>query len=233
LLKNNFYIAQSLKKLRDVHVLSKKELAKRLNIPSSTYSKYEIELFRPSLDKLIRLARYFGVSCDYLLFCNKTSYPHHIRLLALAQTIDKAGAKKVNQIKADLNALISLTGQKQKNYIKEDSVKLPFIEDVSKNILLYIKNKGVMKKEIANYLEVTPAQITHYTKSESVPSYENLVKLSKFFDCSVHFLVTGEALHFDFDDKDFGQTILLADHFLPLEDHQILIRLMEAVLINP
>jgi len=67
---------------------------------------------------------------------------------------------------------------------------------------------------------------------KSFPSVENIIRLSESLDVSMHALVTGIKLNFQFTDGHFGKTMLLADHFLSLEDHKVLIRLMESALNN-
>lgn len=59
-----------------------------------------------------------------------------------------------------------------------------------------------------------------------------MIKLSKFFDVSIHAMVTGEKLRFDFQDGHFGRTIVLADQLLSLDDHKILIKLMENIILE-
>ena len=53
--------------LRQGRGLSQAELARKLNISTSTVGMYEQGRREPSVDTLIALAREFGVSLDYLL----------------------------------------------------------------------------------------------------------------------------------------------------------------------
>lgn len=58
---------QRLKELRTEFGLTQKELADKLNLTHATISKYEREELDPGKDVLIKLAKYFDVSTDFLL----------------------------------------------------------------------------------------------------------------------------------------------------------------------
>lgn len=63
----NAFLGKRLKELRDELHLTQDALAKKLNINSVTYLRYEKSQREPSLDTLVKLAKFFGVSTDYLL----------------------------------------------------------------------------------------------------------------------------------------------------------------------
>ncbi len=48
-------------------------MAKLLNISQGTYNNWENDRTQPSIEQLIALASYFGVSVDYLI-CNADDY---------------------------------------------------------------------------------------------------------------------------------------------------------------
>lgn len=56
-----------LAELREDHDLSQAEMAKILRVSQATYSRYETGRLDIPSQKLIALARYYGVSVDYLL----------------------------------------------------------------------------------------------------------------------------------------------------------------------
>ena len=56
-----------LKELRVKHNLTQREVAEVLHIKNSTYSKYENGKLVLSFSKLIKLAKFYNVSADYIL----------------------------------------------------------------------------------------------------------------------------------------------------------------------
>jgi len=56
----------TIKKLRERNKLTQTELAQVLNISKSMVSSYETGQRSPSYDVLIKIARFFNVSMDYL-----------------------------------------------------------------------------------------------------------------------------------------------------------------------
>ena len=56
-----------LKELRESIKISQSDLAKKINISQSNYSKYEKEIIEPNIETLIKLANFFQVSTDFLL----------------------------------------------------------------------------------------------------------------------------------------------------------------------
>lgn len=60
-------IGERLKKLRKAKHLTQKQVAERLGIAVSTLSGYELEEKHPSYSILMKLARLYNVSIDYLV----------------------------------------------------------------------------------------------------------------------------------------------------------------------
>lgn len=62
-------INNRLKKLRSAVGLNQSEMAEKLGVSVSSYQKYEREKnsIMPSIEVLIKIAEFFGVSVDYLL----------------------------------------------------------------------------------------------------------------------------------------------------------------------
>ena len=61
------YLYPRLAELREDHDLSQAEMAKILRVSQATYSRYETGRLDIPSQTLIALARYYGVSVDYLL----------------------------------------------------------------------------------------------------------------------------------------------------------------------
>lgn len=53
--------------LRTERELSQRKMAKVLNISQGTYNNWENSNTQPSIEQLIQLAEFFGVSVDYLI----------------------------------------------------------------------------------------------------------------------------------------------------------------------
>lgn len=62
-------INNKLKELRSAVGLNQSEMAEKLGVSVSSYQKYEREKnsIMPSIEVLIKIAEFFGVSVDYLL----------------------------------------------------------------------------------------------------------------------------------------------------------------------
>ena len=56
-----------LKELREENNVSQKEISEYLNIKQNTYSQYETGKRQLSIDTLIKLAKYYDVTTDYIL----------------------------------------------------------------------------------------------------------------------------------------------------------------------
>lgn len=60
-------IGEKLRNLRTSKKLSLKQVSERLGISVSSLSAYELNEKNPSYKNLLKLARLYGVSCDYLI----------------------------------------------------------------------------------------------------------------------------------------------------------------------
>ena len=61
----NFFM--KLKELREEHNLKQIEIANYLNVKQNTYSQYESEKRQLPIDVLIKLAKFYQVTTDYIL----------------------------------------------------------------------------------------------------------------------------------------------------------------------
>ena len=57
-----------------------------------------------------------------------------------------------------------------------------------------------------------------------------MIKLSEIFGCSINALVTGIPLIYNFKNKKYEETILVADHLLTIEEKSFLIKLIKKLL---
>lgn len=51
------------------------------------------------------------------------------------------------------------------------------------------KEKGILQKEVANYLNVTVATVSNYEKGVHMPDLNTLIMLADFFDVSTDYLL--------------------------------------------
>ena len=65
-----------LKDIREDRDLTQREVAEHLHIRQNTYSQYENGQRGLPIDTLIKLARYFGVSTDYILELTDQQRPY-------------------------------------------------------------------------------------------------------------------------------------------------------------
>lgn len=91
-----------IKQLRTQKNLSQIALAKQLGVSKSVVSSYENEVHLPPYDVLIKMARLFGVSTDYLL---GASGNHTINVDGLTDTQIEAISKIVDELR-DTNTRI-------------------------------------------------------------------------------------------------------------------------------
>jgi len=56
------YIGERIRKLRTSRELSQEQLGREMGVPTNTISRWETTTYRPDVEALDRLARFFGVS---------------------------------------------------------------------------------------------------------------------------------------------------------------------------
>ena len=65
---------ERIRKLRLERNLSQVDLAKKLNVTKQSVSNWENDNIQPSIDLLVKLARVFSVSTDYILGLEERRY---------------------------------------------------------------------------------------------------------------------------------------------------------------
>lgn len=68
--------AVRLKELRLEKKLTQKDLAEKLNMQNTAISKYELNERKPDTETLLKIAKYFNVSTDYLLGSSDMRNPY-------------------------------------------------------------------------------------------------------------------------------------------------------------
>jgi len=102
----NMKFSKILKELRDSKGISQRQLAKEIGISQSSVHAYEAGEKSPTIDVLLKLAKYFDVSADYLLGLSDKpleGIPEHIKnKLDKFEVLEKENQKYkeiINQIK--------------------------------------------------------------------------------------------------------------------------------------
>ena len=72
--KGHKMFGEILQKLRKTNGMSQVELGRKLGVTKQAVSNWENNNILPSIDLLIRIARFFSVSPDYLLEMDKNRY---------------------------------------------------------------------------------------------------------------------------------------------------------------
>lgn len=70
-------MSQRLKELREHNNLSQRDMENILNIPYQQYQRYEKEINKIALKYLIKLAKYYNTSTDYILGITDEKEPYH------------------------------------------------------------------------------------------------------------------------------------------------------------
>ncbi len=111
-----------LQELRQEKGISQAELAKALGLTQQSYSRYEREVCELSYNALIKIARYFDVSIDYLLGNSTFYYPDNLQT-ALSDNEKKllTEFRKLSPALQDvaINAVSVLAGAPSENAIRK------------------------------------------------------------------------------------------------------------------
>ncbi|NLJ97147.1 MAG: helix-turn-helix transcriptional regulator [Clostridiales bacterium] len=94
-----------LRKLRLSHKLTQGDLANYLGLKPTAISNYESQRNEPSFEKLIALAEFFDVSCDYLLGVSNSYLPIEGEiidkdLIELFEMYQQLNIESINELKS-------------------------------------------------------------------------------------------------------------------------------------
>ncbi len=93
--------------LREERGINQQRLAAELNVTQAMISKYELEISKPDLNTIRRIAEFFGVSSDYLLEISDEKISVSSFGLSEAEREILFGFKRLNTIqKAKLQAYL-------------------------------------------------------------------------------------------------------------------------------
>lgn len=219
------------KKLRNYSGLTLKQIASFLSIDFHTVSRYEIGIVKPSFINILKLAELFNFSVDFLISDGCSNYPGNLRLFSLAEHFDFA---EMRDQRSQIESVIStfITKVKQENIIiLTDDLEDNFTADICENIKRLRLSRNLSQLDVAKATNISVNTISGYERNR-YPSITKLKAIADYFKTSCHYLCTGTSLYFNLRDKDFQDMILKADHYLSLEEHKMLIHLMETLLQN-
>jgi transcriptional regulator with XRE-family HTH domain len=214
---------------RNSFSVTQEELAKQLSLAKNSISLYESGKSLPTFKVLKNMVGFYGVTFDFFLQKDSCQYPRNLRLLNFAQQLDnRKYSESRNIIEASARSLL---GEKFNTDLSvlQDNVEIELCDDFHKNLKELRNFRKMTQPELGEKSGASRTLIAQYELS-SYPLYERLIRLAEILGVSIHALATGQKLTFDFQDRIFSQTMLLADHLLSLEQHKILITLMEAAL---
>lgn len=207
------------------------QIAKLLSIEQITIAYYESGKRTPSIPVLKKIAELFGISIDYIILNENCLYPRNIKLLKLAKKLDvEAYSEARSNIEGVIKTLFSKHISDEKE-MKQDYPKLILNSSFKDNLKELRALRNLTQPQLADALKISRSLVSQY-EFNSFPPIPKLLEMSNILDVSIHALVTGEKLFFDFDDRIFGKIILSTDHRLPIEDQKILVRLLEGVETN-
>jgi len=218
---------ENLREIRASFNLTQEELAKKLLlVDRGTIALYESDV-TPSMKVLIKLCEVYNLSLDFIVNGKNCVYPRDLKLLTLAKSFDdSAHSQSRSFVEASIDVFMK---QKPEIEVKQDSIELELSLDFHSNLKSIRSLNNISQTELAKTLNVGRTAITQY-EMKNFPTLENLQKLSELFNISMHALVTGQKLNYQFKDGHFCNTMLLADRFLTLEEHKYLIKVMENIL---
>ena len=99
-----YFVMLQLKSLREERKINQQKIAMDLQISQASVSKYEIGSAEPDIGTIIKLAKYFNVTTDYLLGVSEIRMPFtksdlteiEIELLIKYKSLTKIQKEKVN-----------------------------------------------------------------------------------------------------------------------------------------
>lgn len=219
---------KTLKLLRVYKGLTLINLQDMINVHHSILTQYENGKKKPSLAISLKISKFFQVSLDYFVDKN-THFPRNLRLLTLASQFDKIQlSDNRNHIQKTTTAF--LTGINTNGFISQlDNLPIALSDNFHTNLKLIREYKELNKTQFGNLLNISTRMVSGYEK-HIIPPVAKLKLLANELRISAQCLSTGNRLLFDFRDKYFLQVMLIADHYLLLEEHKMLIHLMEKLL---
>jgi len=110
--------------------------------------------------------------------------------------------------------------------VKTDAQGIIYHMDIGERIVLARKEKGISQAKLAELIGVTRGSCGHWEQGSSIPSVENLVRLSITLEIGFEWLTTGRGVQKIADDKLITNNDLLEyktkKNFLPVDQRKLL-----------
>jgi len=223
-------VAENQRSLRYSRRITISGLAKKMQFTYATIKKYETEHNIPPPDKMIKIADFFGISADFLLLWDRIKYPRSIRLLSLAERIDKMDVDKWHKVEATAATFLDEENAHKEPQIIFDDPEVELTSSVHKNIRLLRNRVEYSQAKLGRYLRQNANQISNYETGVSRAPAEKLILMSVLFQTSIHAIATGRKLYFEFQNKDLKDTMLNADYYLDLRKKDFICEMMEKII---
>lgn len=222
---------ENFKIFRNLFEFTQDELAQKLSIEKNTIAYYESGKTVPSFKILLKTIEVFCISFDYFLLANQCQYPRNLKFLKLAKDLDNSFFSDArSNIEIAAKSLLGRDISREIN-LRQDNININLENNFNKNLKELRTLKKLTQPELSSKLGISRTLLSQY-ELKNYPPIDRFIELSNILDVSMHAISTGQKLEFNFQDKFFGETMLLADHLLSLDDQKVLIRLMESALSN-
>lgn len=219
--------SSNFKSFRNSFGYTQEYLGELLSVETGTIARYESGKLQPSIPVIKKIGKIYGISLDFFIHNGLCSYPRNLKLLNLAKKLDDVSYSDArSSIESVIKTLLKDDFSRELN-IQQDKIDIELTNSFYKNLKEIRSSKKISQPQFAKILKISRSLVAQYELS-SYPPIERLSDISKYLGISIHALLTGEKLLFDFEDKFFGRIFLSADQRLSIDDQKVLIRLLEA-----
>ena len=224
-------IQNALLSFQKIYGYSQANLSEKIGLNALTIKGYLSNNVKaqPSIESLLKITDFFGVSLDYLLLESKNPFVNSVNLFRLGEKIDEAHEFSSRY---QLEATISLYLHDHTSKSKFDSNydKLFLSHSINDNIKKLRNSKKEYTQEIfAKQIGLQRTHISQYERNVK-PPFEILIKISKLFNISVHYFVTGQPCNFKFNNSHLLDKLLVLDNLANFDNIKIITDMMQKIL---
>lgn len=220
---------RSFNTLRKTHEYTLKNLTEFTHINSANLRSYSIGQRLPSLDKLRALNKLYSVPLDYLILNKTNRYLNSIKLLSLGALIDKfPDSFYRNHVEEHLNFFLD---EAKETSQFDTSEKYNFDGSIHDNIRSLRSAHDISQREFSKQIlgVESTSKICLYEKKYN-PPLKYLVAMAQFAGTSIHWLVTGEPLVYEFENRHLKEKLLLLDRLADFKNINSIASIMQKIL---